>query len=163
MCKAKILSGAEPDKPYRILPKGGGGGGVANDPYTVLVVEDEAWIRLALVQHLEECNFHVLEAVSMREAIAALELPGVDLVFTDLRLLGDRDGVDLAQWVARNRPGVPVMLTSGELGRLRAVQDICRSEGFVSLGKPYAHAKVSAQIRALIEKRRSGEAGGLTS
>ena len=123
-------------------------------PYTVLVVEDEPWIRLSLVHHLEECHFQVVEAASVIEAIAVLESPDIDLVFTDLRLLGDRDGVDLAQWVAKNRPGVPVMLTSGELGRLNAIQDLCRSEGFVSFGKPYAHAEVSAQIRELIEKRK---------
>jgi len=129
---------------------------VVDNPYTVLVVEDEAWIRLALVRHLEECNFQVLEAASVRDAIAILESPGADLVFTDLRLSGDRDGVELARWVAKNRPGVPVMLTSGESSRLNAVQDLCRAEGFVSFGKPYAHAEVSARIRELIEERRGG-------
>ncbi|HEX4105451.1 MAG TPA: response regulator [Rhizomicrobium sp.] len=126
---------------------------MSKSPHTVLVVEDEPWIRLALVHHLEDCDFRVLEAASVREAITALEQSDVDLVFTDLRLLGDRGGIDLARWVARNRPGVPVMLTSGEMG-VDGLAELCRSEGFVSFGKPYAHAEVSAQIRKLIEKRK---------
>ncbi|HXR94805.1 MAG TPA: response regulator [Rhizomicrobium sp.] len=133
-------------------------GGVSNGRYTILVVEDEPWIRLALVHHLEECNFHVLEAASVRDAIAALEHPGVDLVFTDLRLLGERDGIELARWVARNRPGIPVMLASGEIAQVKALQELCKNEGFIPFGKPYAHAEVSAQILELIEKRKSGRA-----
>lgn len=132
---------------------------MSNDPYTVLVVEDEPWIRLALVQHLEECNFHVLEAASVREAIAALDYGAVDLVFTDLRLLGERDGIELARWVAKNRPGVPVMLASGEIGQVKALQELCQAEGFIPFGKPFAHAMVSAQILELIEKRKGGATG----
>ena len=126
---------------------------MASGPYRVLVVEDEPWIRLALAQHLEECNFHVLERASVREAIAALEQETVDLVFTDLRLLGERDGIELARWVAKNRPGVPVMLASGEV---KALQEVCRAEGFTPLGKPFVHSAVSAQILELIEKRKDG-------
>jgi DNA-binding NtrC family response regulator len=135
-----------------------GGGVLSNDPYTVLVVEDEPWIRLALVQHLEECNFHVLEAASVHEAITALESGTVDLVFTDLRLLGERDGIELARWVAKNRPGVPVMLASGEIGQVKALQELCQAEGFIPFGKPFVHAAVSTRILELIEKRKDGGA-----
>ena len=127
---------------------------MSNGPYTILVVEDEPWIRLATAHHLEGCNFHVLEASSVREAIAALERSAVDLVFTDLRLPGARDGIELARWVARNRPGVPVILTSGE--RVTGLQELCRAEGFVSFAKPYDHAEVSARILELIETRKEG-------
>jgi CheY-like chemotaxis protein len=119
-----------------------------------LVVEDEPWIRLATAHYLEGCNFHVLEASSVREAIAALERSAVDLVFTDLRLPGARDGIELARWVARNRPGVPVMLTTGE--RVIGLQELCQAEGFISFAKPYAHAEVSARILDLIKARKGG-------
>ena len=133
---------------------------MSNDPYTILVVEDEPWIRLALVQHLEECHFHVLEAASVREAIAVIEQGVVDLVFTDLRLLGQRDGIELARWVTKHRPGVPVILASGEIGQVKALQELCQSEGFIPFGKPFAHAVVSGQILELIEKRKAG--GGIS-
>ena len=154
------MHGTEPDCSCCIpFFKGMGEGVVSNDPYTILVVEDEPWIRLALVQHLEECNFHVLEAASVREAITALENRAVTLVFTDLRLLGERDGIELARWVAQNRPGVPVMLASGEIGQVKALQELCHAEGFIPFSKPFVHAAVSAQILELIEKRKSGAAG----
>ncbi len=133
---------------------------MSDGPYTVLVVEDEPWIRLALVHHLEELNFQVREAASFSEAVAELEHPGVDLVFTDLRLLGERDGIELARWVARNLPGISVVLTSGEMGHATGFQELCRAEGFTSFGKPYAHADVSAQILELINKKRRDAGAG---
>ena len=132
---------------------------MSDSPYTVLVVEDEPWIRLALAEHLEACGFAVLEAASAREAVEILEHRSqVDLVFTDLRLPGENDGIALARWIAMSRPGIPVMLTSGELGRVKGLAELCRTEGFASFGKPYAHAEVSARIRELIEARRNRHA-----
>lgn len=133
--------------------KEGGEQRLSNGPYTVLVVEDEPWIRIALVQHLESCNFRVREAASMSEAIRVLEQPGVDLVFTDLRLLGDGDGLLLARWVTKHHPDIPVMLTSGEIGQMKGLAELCRAEGFISLAKPYAHGEVSARILELIKAR----------
>lgn len=128
---------------------------VPDNPYTVLVVEDEPWIRLALIEHLEECGFAVLEAASAREASEVLKHRfDIDLVFTDLRLPGENDGIELARWVVANRPNIPVMLTSGELAQMKGLAELCRTEGFTPFGKPYVHTEVSARIRELIESRR---------
>lgn len=132
---------------------------MSSDPYTVLVVEDEPWIRLALVHHLELDGFDVFEAGSIAEATNILERTvKVDLVFTDLRLPGEGDEIALAHWMTKNRPGVPVVITSGEMARVRGLAELCRSEGFIFLAKPYAHAQVSAKIMELIERRKGRDA-----
>lgn len=132
---------------------------MSSGPYTVLVVEDEPWIRLALVHHLEQGGFDVLEAGSVTEATNILEHTAkIDLVFTDLRLPGEGDGIALAHWIAKNRPGAPVVITSGEMARVRGLAELCRAEGFIFLAKPYAHAQVSAKILELIEKRKKRDA-----
>jgi DNA-binding NtrC family response regulator len=124
-----------------------------------LVVEDEPWIRLALVHHLEQSGFDVLEAGSVAEATSILErTAGIDLVFTDLRLPGEGDGIELARWMAKNRPGAPVVLTSGEIARMPGLKELCRAEGFTYLAKPYPHAQVSARILELIERRKRRDA-----
>ncbi|MGH6829477.1 MAG: response regulator [Rhizomicrobium sp.] len=119
---------------------------------TILVVEDEPWIRLALADHLEGCGFVVLEAASVATAITLIEAhPLIELVFTDVRFPDDDEGgLALARWVAQHRPGIPLMLASGDLSRGNGVEDLCRVQGFTTLPKPYIHAEVSARIRALL-------------
>lgn len=81
---------------------------------SVLLVEDEALIRLALVVEFEEGGFEVHEAGSADEAIRLLEAGrGVAAVVTDARMPGGMDGLGLAAWMAEHRPGLPVVIVSG--------------------------------------------------
>jgi len=58
-------------------------------PDTILVVEDEVFIRLAAADHLEDCGFTVLTAENAAKARALLEGDSqIDLVFTDVRMPG---------------------------------------------------------------------------
>src|SRR4051812_45793079 len=80
----------------------------------ILVVEDELLIRMALAEFLEDSGFHVVEAGSAAEAIAIVESnPRIALVFSDVVMPGGMDGFGLAGWLDANRPGLPVMMTSG--------------------------------------------------
>jgi len=85
---------------------------------TVLVVEDEASVRLAISDYLTEQGFVVLQAADAAGAIEVISLhPEIDLVFTDLLMPGDMDGLDLAEWLFKHRPGLPVIITSGTMPR----------------------------------------------
>jgi len=123
---------------------------------TILVVEDEVLIRVVIAAYLQECGFKVLEAGTAAEAIQILDvdLTPVDLVFTDVKMPGDMDGFALAQWIRANRPGLHVVLTSGDEMKCKTAKDLCENEPFFA--KPYDVAIVVTQIRALIgasEKR----------
>jgi DNA-binding NtrC family response regulator len=119
--------------------------------HTILIVEDELLIRLALREHLEECGFDVLEAADAAEAMDLMERhERIALIFSDVRMPGDMDGIDLAQWVLKCRPGMPVMLTSGELARVKACETLSRAENFSTFSKPYRYGEVSAKMMLLL-------------
>jgi CheY-like chemotaxis protein len=82
---------------------------------TVLVVEDEPLIRICAAHCLADAGFEVIEAADAAEAMEALEARNdVALVFTDVNMPGQLDGLELAWEVSRRRPEIPVIVTSGK-------------------------------------------------
>ena len=81
---------------------------------TVLVVEDEALIRMLLVDELEIAGFTVIEAENAHEAMKALDdRHDVAVVATDVRMPGTIDGLGLAAWMRNHHAGVPIIIMSG--------------------------------------------------
>ncbi|HZP08662.1 response regulator [Methyloceanibacter sp.] len=122
---------------------------------TILLVDDEALIRAMLSDYLQECGYKVLEASTGEEAILILDTAhvAVDLVFTDISMPGSVDGFALSKWVHANRPGMPVILTSGDGRKTEAAMELCEDQPFIE--KPYDLKMVVAQIRASINKART--------
>lgn len=82
----------------------------------VLVVEDEFLIRILVSDHLRELGLTVVEACNGDEAIAILKSgTAIDLVFTDVRMPGASDGIDLLAYIKSTQPEMPVVVTSGHL------------------------------------------------
>ena len=88
----------------------------------ILIVEDEFQIR-----HCDLClpagvGFTVLTRATADEAVAMLEqgTDNIDLIFTDIRMPGTMDGLRLARWVYQYRPGLPVVLTTGDVAIVKA-------------------------------------------
>lgn len=118
-------------------------------PPSILVVEDEVLIRLTVADHLRDCGFRVLEAANGDEARRIVEAgETVDLVFTDIQMPGSLDGFSLARWVRANRPGVPVLLTSGYVKSAELAHDLCTE----IVGKPYDHDDLVRRLRRLMAK-----------
>jgi CheY-like chemotaxis protein len=110
----------------------------------VLVVEDDALLRLGTAEFLRAAGFEVLEAASADDALAILETDaGVALVFSDVQMPGAIDGADLARWIGRECPGVQVVLTSGvfRAGELDGLGDV------PFLAKPYDLTELERRIR----------------
>jgi DNA-binding NtrC family response regulator len=82
-------------------------------PSCVLVVEDEILVRIGLADALREGGFMVIEASNAREALAVLDArTEVGLVFSDIRMPGEVDGVGLARIIDDRFNHVKVVLTS---------------------------------------------------
>jgi CheY-like chemotaxis protein len=106
---------------------------IRNQP-AVLVVEDEAFIRMAAADMLEDEGIFPLEAGDGTEALRMIEEdPGIDLLFTDVNMPGGIDGVTLARRARRIRPGLAVIVTSGK----RRVPEEELPGGGTFLPKPY--------------------------
>jgi CheY-like chemotaxis protein len=118
---------------------------------TILVVEDEALIRMVLVDHLRDAGFEVQEVRSADEALRLLAGdPQPDLVFSDVNLPGSMNGIALARWLSEHRPDMPVLLTSGA-GPQDMPADMRRSVPI--LMKPYDLDDALQRLQALLNRR----------
>lgn len=81
----------------------------------VLVVEDEALVRMTAIDELEEAGFQVLEAANADAAIALLEARSgdVQVLFTDVDMPGSMDGMALAEQVHQRWPHIRLLISSG--------------------------------------------------
>ncbi len=85
------------------------------DKTTVLVVEDEIIIRLMIADTLRAQGITVIEASNGDEALRVLQssLP-VQLLFTDIRMPSELDGLALAQAARAARPGLKLIVASSQ-------------------------------------------------
>lgn len=119
--------------------------------HPVLVVEDEMFIRMVAIDALQDNGFAILEASNAREALQLLEeKPGIALIFTDINMPGDTDGLDLAEEVAKRWPEIEIIITSG--GTRLAPADVPDSGKF--LPKPYATAQLIDLVKEQLSRKR---------
>ena len=126
---------------------------------TILIVDDEVLIRLALSDFLQECGFKIVEAADAAEAVEIIKqgIVKIDLVFSDVRMPGEMDGIALASWVREKYPDTPIFLASGDIGKTNAAHRLCVGEPFFT--KPYDFDAVANKIREAVAARTAGQVG----
>jgi PAS domain S-box-containing protein len=86
----------------------------AADSRTILVVEDNPDVKNVAVSLLEELGYRT---VAVESAVAALGVlaagQSINLVFTDVALPGELDGLALARRVTHSYGNIPIVLTTG--------------------------------------------------
>ncbi|MGO4677140.1 response regulator [Bosea sp. 2YAB26] len=116
-------------------------------PITVLVVEDEPFVRMDAVDMVEEAGFIAVEAANADEAIRILETnPDIRIIFTDIGMPGSMDGIKLAFAVRERWPPVVIIIASGHQKPLAA--DLPARARFFA--KPYEHAAIKAALREAV-------------
>lgn len=88
---------------------------------TVLIVDDESYIRDSLAAVFERRGFLARTAAGVRNALTAENLEGVDAVITDLRMPGE-DGMELLRSVAAREASLPVIVLTGHGSVVTAVE-----------------------------------------
>ncbi len=88
------------------------------EPHLALIVEDDPDVRALPGALLEETPLEVVEVESAEAALDCLQERGgeVAMMFADVRLPGEMDGVQLAKAACKLWPTVKVVLTSGDPG-----------------------------------------------
>ena len=82
-------------------------------PRLVLLVEDSADIRETVREMLRSLGHAVIEAATADEGLALADVPGIDLILSDITLPGALTGVDLAERLAdRGHPARACLMTS---------------------------------------------------
>ena len=115
-------------------------------PATILVVEDEALVRMTTATVLEQAGFRVMEAASGPDALEVMERePEVDLVLTDYAMPG-MTGLELIHTLRAGRPDLPVLMVTGyaEIPKAASV------DGLIIMPKPYRPEDLVGRIRAML-------------
>jgi CheY-like chemotaxis protein len=129
-----------PPPPANALPK-------PSASYKVLVVEDDESVAGLVLEMVRELGYRACRAASADQALQTLGAdPAVDLVFSDMLMPGDMNGLDLAHEVMRRRPDVPVVLTTG----YSAAAASATEEGIRLLLKPYRIDALAAELQAAL-------------
>jgi DNA-binding NtrC family response regulator len=113
---------------------------------TVLVVEDDALIRLMIAEELRDGGLNVVEASNADEALSVLQsaVP-VRLLITDLHMPGKMDGAVLATLVHEMHPKMKIVITSGH-----QLADCLLNVAHSSFSKPYNPRVVVAGVKELM-------------
>ncbi len=119
-----------------------------NAAAVILVVEDELFLRVDITSCLREAGYVVVEAASGEEAMALCQSnSSIDMVFTDITLMGSLNGWDVAERFRMQRPEAPVLYTSADaIDRKRC------APGSVFIAKPYGHDDILTACRGLRPK-----------
>jgi len=128
-------------KPLEAEPAPGSG--------SVLVVDDEPLVLESTCAMLEALGYQPVAAGSGEAALAALEsADDLVAVVTDFAMPG-MSGALLAERIALRRPGLPVLLASGQLA---AVDDARTETPFGRLGKPYSLAQLASALESALAR-----------
>ena len=118
----------------------------------VLYVEDDADVADATGALLQSLGVEVRLATSA-DAARACDLDDVDLVFSDVMMPGEMDGIELARWLAVHHPALPVVLTSGYMLSPERLQDL--KVQFVR--KPSSLGAINDAFVTALRKRTIGD------
>jgi len=116
---------------------------------TILLVEDEPFVREATCSILQHAGFEVLPTVDAREAMKVFEgrQRGIDLVVTDMVLPG-ATGQQLGQDLRLHSPEVVVLVTSG-YGNPECDKETPGSRTYF-LAKPYSRKTLLDKIEQIL-------------
>jgi len=117
----------------------------------VLLVEDDSLVRRHVRGQLETLGYEVVPAGNGLEALEILERgEQVDLLFTDIVMPGGMNGRELAAAVLQQRPGLPVLFTSGYAEQAILNQGKL-DRGMHLLNKPYRLQELAARLRQVLD------------
>ncbi|MGA2177574.1 MAG: response regulator [Verrucomicrobiota bacterium] len=123
---------------------------------TILLVEDEAALRLLMSNVLQRCGYTVIQAES---GVAALKCwkersQPVHLLVTDLVMPDGISGFDLASRLQGEKPELKVIFSSGYNAETGKGPPLIEGENF--LQKPYSPQKLAQTVRNCLDRKGSG-------
>jgi PAS domain S-box-containing protein len=118
----------------------------------ILVVEDNPDVKSVAVTLLEQLNYRTVAVDNAKFALNLLATgTPIDMVFTDVMLPGDVDGVALAQVINTKYPRIPVLLTSGYAKALAG------RHGLPILRKPYQLSALAEAVRSTLDPKTAAK------
>jgi CheY-like chemotaxis protein len=127
---------------------------VAHGEETILVVEDNGDVRTVAVSLLEQLGYRTIAVETADAARDVLESGcSLHLIFTDVVLPGETDGLAFARTVKARYSHIPIVLTTG-------YAKVFDSEAeFPVLRKPYQISTLARVIREVLDRSRADQTG----
>ncbi|MDQ2150849.1 histidine kinase famiy protein [Alcaligenaceae bacterium A4P071] len=118
---------------------------------TVMVVDDRPEVADLAQAMLEEAGYTVHVSYSPHDALTQMAaLGGVDLLFSDVIMPGNMNGVMLAREAIKRHPDIKVLLTTGYADESIERTD-ASGERFDVLHKPYRQTDLARRVRIVFE------------
>ena len=117
---------------------------------SILVVDDEEFVRETLAEMLADLNHNVQTAEGGRAALAKIASEHFDVVFTDLAM-PEMDGWETARAIRGQQPDLPVVLVTGYGATARPPSN---EEDLVAavIGKPFDFNQVTATLAGVCNR-----------
>ena len=116
---------------------------------TILLVDDEELIREIATDILEEKKYKVILAENVAQALNILENKNgeISMLFSDIIMPGEFDGIYLAKYVRKHYPSIKTSLTSGYSSQV----DKDFSLDLPHLKKPYSRDELLEFVRTILK------------
>ncbi len=122
----------------------------------LLLVEDDDAVAAGVGHMIRDLGYSYVRAAQASDALRLLERGEIfDLVFSDMVMPGDMDGLALAKAIRARHPELPVLLTTG----FSEAASAATAETFRLLSKPYGIDTLSAALGETLAEARSRDAG----
>ncbi len=121
----------------------------------ILIVEDEAVLRMTFEHFLDEEGFEVRTAANFDEALRALDESVPDVIVTDI-ILGGKTGLDLLHQVQENALASMVVMITGDPSVATATEAV-RLGAFDYLAKPVTGPALTKVVRLALDRKRLAE------
>ena len=122
----------------------------------LLLVEDDDAVAAGVGHMIRDLGYTYVRAAQAADALRLLEQgEAFDLVFSDMVMPGDMDGLSLAKTIRARHPDLPVVLTTG----YSEAAATATAERFKLLSKPYGIDALEAALSETLVEARGATAG----
>jgi len=119
---------------------------------TVLVIDDDRSLRIAIEKILRKADYRVLGAASGEDGVAHLAAEPIDVVLTDLRMEG-MDGLDVLRAVRESAPLAQVVLITAH-GTVEHAVEAMKQGAYDFLLKPVERPQLLTTVQRAVERRQ---------
>ncbi len=124
----------------------------AGEGETVLVIDDEATVRMLIVEVLHEAGYAALEADDGPSGLKILRSDArIDMLITDVGLPGGMNGRQVADAAREVRPGLKVLFVTG-YAENAAVGNGLLEHNMQVITKPFAMIELANKITEMLER-----------
>lgn len=116
---------------------------------TILAVEDNDLMAFTIRMLLESLGYNIEHVRTARQALDKLERTSFDLVFTDVMMPGEMNGIELAQTLRKRHPSLPIIITTGYHHSVEGINE------FPVLKKPYEMAALAQALEQALGGQQS--------